>query len=153
MKKILFVMFVIISLASCQKEETTNDKPIYDAETERMWKALDGSYTGTFYVMHSDAVWKTETVVFTPASEPYKKSGRDVFGTATIYSKYGSFEDTGNYYYEFTKHNSERIIIFYKTSSMFSSYKYNIADVTESSFRMWDYGLTEEENSITYFKD
>ena len=36
---------------------------------------------------------------------------------------------------------------------MFSSYKYNIADVTESSFRMWDYGLTEEENSITYFKD
>ena len=153
MKKLIIILFVAIAFVSCQKEEPVVEKPVYNAETERMWKALDGSYTGKFYVMQSDFVWKTETITFTPASEPFKKAGCDIFGTATIFTKYGSFENTENYYYSFTQHNSKRTITFYKTTSMFSSYEYNIADVTESSFRMWDYGLTEEENTITYYKD
>ena len=152
MKKILIAITMIVTLVSCQKEPTVAP-PQYDAESERMWKSLDGSYTATFYVMHTDAVWYRETITFSPAEEPFKKSGYTMFGTATIYDRYTSFENTGEYYYSFTEHNSKRTITFYKTTSTFSQYEKNIADVTELSFRMWDYGLTEAENSMTYYKN
>ena len=156
MKKFFLLLTLFISLVACQ-EEPIIETPEYDAESERIWKALDGSYTTTFYVLSTENIWYYETIVFRPAEIPYKKEGYDVFGTATITQNYPTGTVyTEDHYYSIGTRYSKRTITFLKIGN--HGYIANwkecvVADVTQSSFRMWKYGLTEEYNTHTYSKN
>ena len=155
---------IVFCLAACGGEDDTQTSTI-SKEVEAIWKAINGSYKGVYYISGTDNIWYTETITFHPYSEPKPlisvlDGEVTAFGTADIAdTRFIDITGIEQYYYS--------IVVKYQGATPYISfYKYgddgsiinkedrrNISDVSSSSFKMWGYGLTEENNSHTYIKE
>lgn len=165
MKKVVLFLSMALCLAACGGDD---DEPMVNptnSEIESIWKSLNGAYKATYYISNTDNIWYTETIDF----HPYEKTKRiipiyedkcDAYGTADITdTRFFSIVGVEHYYYS--------IVVKYQGAQPYISfYKYDengnitnkedrriIADITPASFRMWGYGLTEENNTHTYNKE
>lgn len=162
----LMIAFFAICFTSCGGDDDEIQTSSSDKEIDVIWKSLNGSYKGVYYISNTDNVWYSETISFHPYSET--KSVMSIidgsitaYGTADIAdTRFLDISGIEHYYYS--------IVIKYKGAEPYISfYEYNeesgyitnkedrrnIADITPTSFRMWGYGLTEENNSHTYNKE
>ena len=155
-----------LCLISCGGDEDESVVETKNSEVEHIWKNVDGAYTATYYISGTDNVWYTETIDFHPYDTPKSilplfEDKCDAFGTADITdTRFFDIVGIEHYYYS--------IVVKYQGAQPYISfYKYDeesgnitnkedrrlVADVTSASFRMWGYGLTEENNSHTYSKE
>lgn len=165
MKKTIYLFAVILFMVACKGEENEPQNSAVSKEVNSIWKALNGSYKGVYYIFDTENIWYTETITFHPYSETKQLSSVvdgniTAFGTADI-ADTRFLEISGVYHCYYS------IVVKYQGATPYISfYKYgedgsiinkedrrNIADISSLSFRMWSYGLTEENNSHIYNKE
>lgn len=164
MKRLLFSMAICLTLFACSSDDDLNPKT-ESTTVQSIWNTLNGTYKGVFYLMgNSDKIWYTETICF----HPYEKT-KEIFsflegnfiayGTADILdSRIENISGVEHFYYSINKkyEGATPTISFYKMSDDGSVInredRRNIKNWSTSSFKMWSYGLTENENSVIYTK-
>lgn len=166
MKKFYLILIAIVAVGCSSESEPV--LPQVNETVKDIWQTLNGSYTGTFYVMDTDVVWYTETIDFKPYDEPRRIYPMYTYDSGEIYA-YGTAEinDTrffdisgiSNCYYVIKSAYEGAIptISFYEYDAKSGNItndedKRNIKEWSSSQFRMWDYGSTEKENSVIYRK-
>ena len=165
MKKILFAIVATAFIACSSNDNPTTPK--FSKDVQELWATLNGSYKGVFYLMNTDKVWYTETIKFTPYSEPkqiypiYTYDIGDIFafGTAEIDdTRFTNISGKSTCYYVIQDtYNNKLTITFYEYNPESGNIigdedKRSITNWSSTKFDMWGYGLTEAENSITYSK-
>lgn len=164
MRKILYLFIAVLFVACSNDDEPTT--PEISKNVQELWSVLNGSYKGTFYLMNTDKVWYTETIKFTPYSEPkqiYPPYTYDIgdiyaFGIAEIEdTRFTDISGNSTCYYVIQDTYNKMTITFYEFNPDSGNIvgdedKRSIANWSSAKFDMWGYGLTESENSITYNK-
>ena len=158
-------MFAALCLTSCSGDDEPETRPEISKEVRELWSALSGTYTTTYELLNTGKVWYTETITFTPYSEPKKilppvtdKRG-DIYayGTADIVdTRFTSISGTSRCYYCFgTSATGKTTITFYEYANdngqgWGREDERSIRLLSSDSFQMWPYGMSEAENIQTY---
>lgn len=164
MKKILSILLLALCFVACSKEESR--EPQMDETTKKIWQTLNGKYIGFHEDKLSAAGSYTETIVFQPYAAPKEIKPTVVlfpnftaYGTAKITdTRFEAISGSSNCYYSIhvAYAGAEPTISFFEYgndgSVINSEDERNIRIIDASSFKMWDYGLTEAENAIIYSK-
>jgi hypothetical protein len=164
--------FFLVSLATfmcaCSDNDETSSANNITSAVKSAWVTLNGTYSTTFYLLKTENIWYTETITFKPYSErkvitPFFTSAKGTvyaYGEADIVdTRFVKISGTSKCYYSLnTAYDGAPLTIsFYEYAndngnSLGSEDKRNIKNITSNSFSMWEYGLTEAENTQTYTK-
>lgn len=164
MKRILSILLLSLCLTACSKDD--NPQPSMIGEVKQIWQTLNGRYAGFHEDKLSSAASYTETIVFQPYSEPKEIKPMVIlfpdftaYGTAVITdTRFEEISGSSTCYYSIDVKYEGAIptISFFEYGTdgevINSEDKRNIKVIDASSFKMWDYGLTEAENAIIYTK-
>ena len=63
------IAFFAICFTSCGGDDDEIQTSSSDKEIDVIWKSLNGSYKGVYYISNTDNVWYSETISFHPYSE------------------------------------------------------------------------------------
>lgn len=164
MRKLLSILFLSFCAAACSKDDAP--QPEMNAAVKQIWQALDGTFVGVHEDKLSAAGSYTETIVFHPYSEPEEIKPTVIlfpdftaYGTAVITdTRFEEISGSSTCYYsiDVKYEGATPTISFFEYGTdgevINSEDMRNIKVINASSFKMWDYGLTEAENAIIYAK-
>jgi hypothetical protein len=156
----MFALFCATLLLGCSKDDEPKN---IDKEVEAITQVLNGEFIGSLYSSVTNTT-ETEELVFTPYSSTKEMmsviDGKvEVYGTAIVtkYTNDHLLETTQNCYYSVrvAYTGAQPTVSFYPYSSSGdindTEDKRIITILSNSSFKMRDYGLTEN-NDKTYTK-
>lgn len=164
MRKILPILLFSLCCMACSKDDNT--PPEMDETVKEIWQTLNGTYVGFHEDKLSTAGSYTETIVFRPYAEPKEIKSVVIlfpdftaYGTAVITdTRFEEISGSSTCYYsiDVKYEGATPTISFFEYGTdgdvINSEDKRNIEVIDASSFKMWDYGLTEAENAIIYTK-
>lgn len=162
MRKILSILIFFLCCTACSKENET--PPEMSGTVKEIWQTLNGTYIGFHEDKLSPAGSYTETIIFRPYSElreilPIYEQKCMAFGSAEITdTRFVEIRGSTTCYYSLDEAYSGAIptISFYEYGDNGSIInredRRNIRLIDASSFKMWNNGSTETENSITFTK-
>ena len=147
MRKLLSILFLSLCVAACSKDDAP--QPEMNETVKQIWQT---SYT--------------ETIVFQPYSKPKEIKPTVIlfpdftaYGTAVITdTRFEEISGSSTCYYsiDVKYEGATPTISFFEYGTdgevVNREDKRNIKVIDASSFKMWDYGLTEAENAIIYAK-
>lgn len=166
MKKIIpIIIMVICAFTSCSKDDDI-EQPQIDATMKEIWASLNGSYKATHYFSNSGKEWYSETIEFYPYKEPKEITPTvmmfpsfTAYGTATITdTRVSDIAGSSTCYYsiDVAYNGATPTISFFEYGEsgevINKEDKRNIKNWNNAQFDMWDYGLSETENIITYYR-